>query len=188
MQDAARACLLAASSKLKFFVLLGGFASTFNPDFAPFFPLEVYPKAAENASAPPHPRAPAPAPRTGSASQRAPTLSQRAPGGRRAHSGVSYHRRKWRGEEKKQRSHVHIRRKKSLSLFFIAFLLSLSTGSREGEGRGAKLYSNCGGEVRMIASYCPLSPQVSAKTVLCILHRGEGEGGDKAMQRRGPLL
>lgn len=54
-----------------------------------------------------------------------------------------------------------------------------------GEGRGAKLYSNCAGEVRMIAFYCPLSPQVSVRKVLCILmvereRRGAGRacGGE----------
>lgn len=56
-----------------------------------------------------------------------------------------------------------------------------------GEGRGAKLYGNCAGEVRMIAFYCPLSPQVSARKVLCILmtaREGEG-GGDKASSGEG---
>lgn len=52
---------------------------------------------------------------------------------------------------------------------FCTPLLSLSAGRG-----GAKLYSNCAGEVTMIAFYCPLSPQVSARKVE---RGGEGPGG-----------
>lgn len=56
-----------------------------------------------------------------------------------------------------------------------------------GEGRGAKLYGNCAGEVRMIAFYCPLSPQVSARKVLCILMTAREGGGGLAVARASPL-
>lgn len=68
-----------------------------------------------------------------------------------------------------------------LSLFHSHFLLGVE------EGRGAKLYSNCAGEVTMIAFYCPLSPQVSG-IVYPYGVVGESGGGGQSMQRRRPLL
>lgn len=54
-------------------------------------------------------------------------------------------------------------KKRSHSCSSTFLLLSLSWG-RAGT-QGAKLCSNCAGEVRMIASYCPLSPQVRVQKV-----------------------
>lgn len=74
------------------------------------------------------------------------------------------------------RSHVRIKRS-----FFI-FLSLLYSHFLPAVGG---LYSNCAAEVTMIAFYCPLSPQVSARKVLCVLVVEREKGGDKACGGEG---
>lgn len=91
-----------------------------------------------------------------------------------------------RSKQQRSQSRVRIKRKKSLALFiFLLFYSHFLQGVEE--GRGSMLYSNCAGEVRMIAFYCPLSPQVSARKVLCVL-RVERETGETKHAVAVPLL
>lgn len=75
---------------------------------------------------------------------------------------MSYRRGKWREEEQTAEEVEAVLALKKVTL------LSLSVVSLSRRG-GAELYCNCAGEVRMIAFYCPSSPQVSARKVLCVL-------------------